>query len=221
MLYRATPEEVKFIFIDTKRLELGIYDAHPAPAHARGDRAQEGGNALRWACQEMERRYKIPGRLRRAQHRPVQRAAPSAAGKKPSATVATADGGTREEEVKPIPYIVVVIDELADLDDHLRRGRRGGDHAPRPDGPRRGHPPDPLHPAPLGGRHHRRHQGQLPVAGSPSASPPRWTRAPSSTATAPSSSWGTATCSSCRPGSSRLLRLHGSLLTRGGVGGRW
>jgi len=42
VLFRSSPDEVKFIMIDTKRLELGIYENHPAPAHPRRGGAEEG-----------------------------------------------------------------------------------------------------------------------------------------------------------------------------------
>ena len=67
------------------------------------------------------------------------------------------------EELKPLHYIVIVIDELADLMMVSSQRGRGVDHAAGPDGARGRHPPHPGHPAALGGRDHRPDQGQLPL----------------------------------------------------------
>jgi len=108
MLYRATPDEVKFIFIDTKRLELGIYDEIPHLLTPVVTDPKKAANALRWACVEMERRYKM---LADYGVRSIDQFNTLIRGgrgreRNPDAT---------PEELKPIPYIVVVIDELADL----------------------------------------------------------------------------------------------------------
>jgi S-DNA-T family DNA segregation ATPase FtsK/SpoIIIE len=117
ILYKASPEEVKFIFIDTKRLELGIYDQIPHLLTPVVTEPKHASNALRWATLEMERRYRS---LAECGVRNIDQfnalLALSRKEKKPlTHSVATADGGTKEEEVKPLPFIVVVIDELADL----------------------------------------------------------------------------------------------------------
>ncbi|HET9481447.1 MAG TPA: DNA translocase FtsK [Candidatus Polarisedimenticolia bacterium] len=108
MLYRATPDEVKFIFIDTKRLELGIYDEIPHLLTPVVTDPKKAANALRWACLEMERRYKM---LADYGVRSIDQFNALIRGgrgreRNPAAT---------PEELKPIPFIVVVIDELADL----------------------------------------------------------------------------------------------------------
>jgi S-DNA-T family DNA segregation ATPase FtsK/SpoIIIE len=58
ILYKATPEEVRFIFIDPKRLELGIYKDIPHLLTPIVTDPKEAANALRWATSEMEARYK-------------------------------------------------------------------------------------------------------------------------------------------------------------------
>ncbi|HEY3176139.1 MAG TPA: DNA translocase FtsK [Candidatus Polarisedimenticolia bacterium] len=108
MLYRSTPEEVKFIFIDTKRLELGIYDEIPHLLTPVVTDPKKAANALRWACMEMERRYKMLadyGVRSIDQFNALIRGG-RARERNPEAT---------PEQLRPIPYIVVIIDELADL----------------------------------------------------------------------------------------------------------
>ena len=117
ILYKASPEEVKFILIDTKRLELGVYEQIPHLLTPVVTEPKHASNALKWATLEMERRYR---QLAECGVRNIDQfnslLALSRREKKPLTTsVTTADGGTREEEVKPLPFVVVVIDELADL----------------------------------------------------------------------------------------------------------
>jgi S-DNA-T family DNA segregation ATPase FtsK/SpoIIIE len=108
ILYRATPEEVKFIFIDTKRLELGIYDEIPHLLTTVVTDPKKAANALRWACGEMERRYKMLADygVRSIDQFNALIKGGRARERNPEAP---------SEQLKPIPYIVVVIDELADL----------------------------------------------------------------------------------------------------------
>ncbi len=107
LLYKATPEEVKLILIDPKRLELGLYGDIPhllAPIVTDPKRASY---ALKWAVAEMEGRYKHLASFG-VRNIDQYNAEVNANAKRASG----ADGG---EEVKPLPYIVVIIDELADL----------------------------------------------------------------------------------------------------------
>jgi len=108
MLFRSTPDELKFIFIDTKRLELGIYDQIPHLLTPVVTDPKKAANALRWACVEMERRYRMLadyGVRSIDQFNALIRGG-KALERNPDAVA---------EELKPIPFIVVVIDELADL----------------------------------------------------------------------------------------------------------
>ena len=116
VLYRSTPDDVRLILIDPKRLELGMYEEIPhllTPVVVDPKRA---ANALRWAVREMENRYKLlategvrnieqynrnmAARLRESEDQTV------------SDRQTASDG---EGEIKPLPFIVVAIDELADL----------------------------------------------------------------------------------------------------------
>ncbi len=117
ILYKASPEEVKFILIDTKRLELGIYEQVPHLLTPVVTEPKQASNALKWATLEMERRYR---QLAECGVRNIDQfnalLALSLKEKKPlTTTVTTAEGLTREEQVKALPFVVVVIDELADL----------------------------------------------------------------------------------------------------------
>ncbi len=58
ILYRATPDEVRFIMIDPKRLELGMYEDIPHLLTPVVVEPKQAANALRWAVREMEERYK-------------------------------------------------------------------------------------------------------------------------------------------------------------------
>jgi DNA segregation ATPase FtsK/SpoIIIE, S-DNA-T family len=107
ILYRATPDDVRLILIDPKRLELGMYDEIPHLLTPVVVDPKQAANALRWAVREMEERYKTLAaegvRNIEQYNRNVRQAI--ADKRTPS------DG----EEPRPLPFIVVVIDELADL----------------------------------------------------------------------------------------------------------
>jgi len=105
ILYKATPDEVKFIFIDPKCVELGIYTDIPHLLTPIVTDPGEASNALRWATNEMEVRYK---KLARRGMRNLDQYNTLL-----QSTQASDDSG--EEPEKPLPYLVLVIDELADL----------------------------------------------------------------------------------------------------------
>jgi len=109
ILYKATPEEVRFILIDPKRLELGIYAEIPHLLTPIVTDPTKAANALRWATDEMEYRYK---KLARRSVRNIDQynALVRPAGRSPRA----ADDNEALDD-RPIPYLVLVIDELADL----------------------------------------------------------------------------------------------------------
>ena len=114
LLMRATPEQVRLILIDPKRVEMTNYDGVPhliTPVVTHPKRASE---ALNWAVREMEVRLET---LAAAGVRNIAAYNQAAAeGKLPPLPPATrGDGGDGEESRPPLPYIVVVIDELADL----------------------------------------------------------------------------------------------------------
>ncbi len=114
ILYKATPDDVRFILIDPKRLELGMYKDIPHLLTPVVVEPKLAANALRWAVHEMEERYKQLAaegvRNLEQYNRNVRGQLQEAAGKRGGAAPADAD-----ELPKPLPYIVLAIDELADL----------------------------------------------------------------------------------------------------------
>jgi DNA segregation ATPase FtsK/SpoIIIE, S-DNA-T family len=110
ILYKATPEEVRFIFIDPKRLELGLYSDIPHLLTPIVTDPSEAANALRWATNEMENRYKklaLRGVRNIDQYNKLIRSS--------GAQLPLLDDGIEGELEKPLSYLVLVIDELADL----------------------------------------------------------------------------------------------------------
>jgi len=108
MLYRATPDELKLVLVDPKRLELGLYGDIPHLYTPVVTDPKVAANVLRNATREMERRLKILAQRGVRNIEQYNR---------------TFDKGTslslfensENEEHRPLPYLVIVIDELADL----------------------------------------------------------------------------------------------------------
>jgi len=107
LLYKANPEEVKLILIDPKRLELGLYADIPHLISPIVTDPKRASYALKWAVSEMENRYK---HLAAFGVRNIDQY--NAEVNSNSSRIPAADD---EEAPKPLPYIVVIIDELADL----------------------------------------------------------------------------------------------------------
>ena len=121
ILYKADPEEVKFLMIDPKRLELSIYEGIPHLLHSVVFDPKAAAMVLRWATQEMEVRYRL---MAEKGVRNIERYNQKAEKekkehrKKPSLPTPQGGEGTNGqggEPAQPLPYIVIVIDELADL----------------------------------------------------------------------------------------------------------
>jgi len=125
ILHRSTPAEVRFVLIDPKRLELGVYEDIPHLLTPVVTDPKLAASALKWAVTEMENRYTTLasyGVRNIEQYNTVIRQEAESAPKKPAAQKKDADEegaetltATEKKEEKPLPYIVVVIDELADL----------------------------------------------------------------------------------------------------------
>lgn len=115
ILYKATREEVQFIFIDPKRIELGVYGDIP---HLKAEVVvdpKKAANALRWAVAEMERRYRLLAEVHVRSIAYYNRAICDPEVRKRLALSDEAESPFTAADLKPLPYYVVVIDELADL----------------------------------------------------------------------------------------------------------
>jgi S-DNA-T family DNA segregation ATPase FtsK/SpoIIIE len=107
ILYKATPDEVKVILIDPKRLELNLYDGIPHLFTPIVTEPKQAANVLRRATMEMERRLKL---LAEQGVRNIEQY------NKLFEDTGTLDlFDTDPERNRPLPYVVIVIDELADL----------------------------------------------------------------------------------------------------------
>jgi S-DNA-T family DNA segregation ATPase FtsK/SpoIIIE len=107
VLYKATPEQVRLILVDPKRLELGNYEGVPHLYTPIITEPKLASNALRNAVREMERRLKV---LAEKGVRNIDQYNKLFEG---NDTPSLFEEG--ETEHKPLPYIVIIIDELADL----------------------------------------------------------------------------------------------------------
>ncbi len=118
ILYRATPEDVRMILIDPKRLELGMYADLPHLLTPVVVEPKQATNALRWAVREMEERYRQLAsegvRNIDQYNRNVRLLRAEAATKNRDGTTQV-DEGDDDTLPKTLPYLVVAIDELADL----------------------------------------------------------------------------------------------------------
>jgi len=103
LLYKSTPDDVKLIMVDPKRIELSSYDGIPHLITPVVIDAKKATNALFWAVREMERRYEL---LSQMNTRNI-----SQYNKK----IENQEIPDKEGECKKLPYLVIVIDELADL----------------------------------------------------------------------------------------------------------
>lgn len=92
LLFKATPEEVRLLMVDPKRIELSSYEAIPHLLHPVVVDPKMASRALIWAVKEMERRYGLMEKMR-----------------------VKSFASYNETAEEKLPYIVVIIDELADL----------------------------------------------------------------------------------------------------------
>jgi len=107
LLYRATPDDVRMIMIDPKRLELGMYEDIPHLMTPVVVDPKKAANALRWAVREMEDRYKT---LAAYGVRNIEQF-----NRNVRAVLESGETPKEGEPNRPLPFIVVVVDELADL----------------------------------------------------------------------------------------------------------
>lgn len=102
LLYRATPDEVRLLMVDPKRVELAIYDGIPHLITPVVTDPKKAAAALRWAVAEMERRYVLfaDTGVRNIDMYEEYR---------------QKNMGKTEETIEHLPYMVIIVDELADL----------------------------------------------------------------------------------------------------------
>jgi S-DNA-T family DNA segregation ATPase FtsK/SpoIIIE len=114
ILYKATRDEVQFIFIDPKRIELGVYADIPHLKCEVVVDPKKAANALRWAVVEMERRYRL---LAEVHVRSIAYYNRAICDPQVQERLSLSDGESvfTAADLKPLPYYVIVIDELADL----------------------------------------------------------------------------------------------------------
>ena len=113
ILYKSTPDEVRMILVDPKRLEMGLYEGIPHLLTPVITDAKKATNALRNAVLEMERRLKLlagQGVRNIEQYNKKVRALVNE-----PRSLFEEDDEMAGEELKPLPFILIVIDELADL----------------------------------------------------------------------------------------------------------
>ncbi|MGB1092015.1 MAG: DNA translocase FtsK, partial [Oceanobacter sp.] len=119
MLFKATPEELRLIMVDPKMLELSVYEGIPHLLTPVITDMKEAANGLRWSVAEMERRYQLM----------ASQGVRNIAGYNKKVKEAIANGqpildptwdisqsyDTTPRTLEPLPYIVIVIDEFADM----------------------------------------------------------------------------------------------------------
>jgi len=122
LLYKATPEQVRLIMIDPKMLELSVYEGIPHLFAPVVTDMKQAANALRWCVAEMERRYQLMAavgvRNLAGYNRKVKDAADAGTPiRNPLEMKRLPPGGDLDSVpfLEPLPFIVVIVDELADL----------------------------------------------------------------------------------------------------------
>jgi len=114
MLFKLTPEQLRLIVVDPKRVELGIYEGVPHLLTPVVTDPKQATNALRNAVSEMERRLKLLASqgVRNIEqfNRKIRKGM-----EEPRRLFPEHDDAIPQEELVPLPYILIVIDELADL----------------------------------------------------------------------------------------------------------
>jgi S-DNA-T family DNA segregation ATPase FtsK/SpoIIIE len=112
VLYKTTPDEVRLILVDPKRVELGIYEGIPHLLTPVITDPKKASNALRNAVFEMERRLKL---LAGQGVRNIEQYNRKVARLKLEPRSLFPEEELAEEELQPLPYVLILIDELADL----------------------------------------------------------------------------------------------------------
>ncbi len=120
LLYKASPQDVRLIMIDPKMLELSVYEGIPHLLTPVVTDMKEAANALRWSVGEMERRYRLMSALGvrnlAGYNRKVQEAKKAGEPlRDPIFTLEPGQDSTHIPTLQEMPFIVIIIDELADM----------------------------------------------------------------------------------------------------------
>ncbi|GAB4168133.1 MAG: DNA translocase FtsK [Wenzhouxiangellaceae bacterium] len=120
LVYKSTPDQVRLIMVDPKMLELSVYEGIPHLLAPVVTDMKEAANALRWCVAEMERRYRLMASLGVRNLAGYNRKVAEAikAGKPiadPMVNTETLTEGQSPPTLATLPYIVVIIDEFADM----------------------------------------------------------------------------------------------------------
>jgi S-DNA-T family DNA segregation ATPase FtsK/SpoIIIE len=117
LVYKSTPEQVRLIMVDPKMLELSVYDGIPHLLAPVVTDMKEAANALRWCVVEMDRRYRLMAALGVRNLAGFNRkvADAKAAGAPLKDPFWKAESGGEPAELQHLPYVVLIVDELADL----------------------------------------------------------------------------------------------------------
>ena len=145
ILLRATPDEARMILIDPKKIELNYYESIPHLLTPVVSSPKEAAAVLLNVVTEMERRYERLSQVR-------------------ARNLPEANRAFRKRGEEELPYLLVVIDELADLMMVSPQGVEDCDHPPRAEVARGRHPSRACDAASVGRRDHRHDQGERAVA---------------------------------------------------------
>jgi S-DNA-T family DNA segregation ATPase FtsK/SpoIIIE len=115
ILFKARPDEVKFILVDPKMVELGVYADIPHLLTPIISNPAKAANALGWAVSEMDERYHVLAALGVRNLQQYNQLLRDPVQLKRAKRKLSEDGNGEEPVLEPMPYIVIIIDELADL----------------------------------------------------------------------------------------------------------
>jgi S-DNA-T family DNA segregation ATPase FtsK/SpoIIIE len=115
ILYKARPDEVKFILVDPKMVELGVYADIPHLLTPIISNPKKAANALGWAVSEMDDRYRILAGLGVRNLQQYNQLLKDPVALRRATKKLTEEANGEQPVLEPMPYIVIIIDELADL----------------------------------------------------------------------------------------------------------
>jgi S-DNA-T family DNA segregation ATPase FtsK/SpoIIIE len=115
LLFTRTPSELRMLLIDPKMLEFGLYEGIPHLIHPVVTEPKGAAASLAWACREMDDRYSMLKRWGTRNIKGYNKLCERMAAEPKQLALEYPDVSAGEDVPKPLPYLVVVIDELADL----------------------------------------------------------------------------------------------------------